>query len=157
MLLILDASIHSHFEWDAFRLMDFYLVFPHLLKKIKPLPTNLSSFRKEINRVSDSYVEIPNPKRTLFDLNSLQLMAANSLAAKGIVNIGFRKQNIIIKQKYDLGHRLTNEIRSDEIRNEEWFKVIVNEIPRLDVRGKNGLKKRSSLMEYRYDSMEKEQ
>ena len=82
MLLVLEASVHAEFQWDMFKLLNFYLLFPHLLKDIKPLPAELRSYKKIIEIIPDSYEEVPNAKRTLFDLNSLQNTAAMNLLAK---------------------------------------------------------------------------
>ncbi|PKR53326.1 ABC-three component system middle component 5 [Thalassospira marina] len=155
MLLVLEASAQEEFEWDTFKLMNFYLVFPHLLKDIKPLPAALSSYRKAINGIPNSYAEIPNPKRTLFDLSALQNMAASHLAAKSIVNLDFHRLNIIRKEQYELSSKLQTCLHSDPVREQLWFKVITDELPLLDMRGKHGLKKRSGLMEYQYDVEDK--
>ncbi len=155
MLLVLEASVHKSFEWDTFKLMNFYLVFPHLLKEIKPFPVALNSYRKTIKEIPESYVEVANPKRTLFDLAGLQHMAANHLAAKSIINLDFQSTNKLKPEDYSLSRELNQSIESDPIRNEPWFKLIIDELPLLDLRGKNGLKKRSGLMEFQYDLEEK--
>lgn len=156
MLLVLDASIHKSFEWDTFKLMNFYLVFPHLLQEIKPLPASLGSYRKFIKEIPSSYVEITNPKRALFDLSVLQNMAANHMAAKNIVNLDFQSTNRLKSENYNLSSNLIESIKTDPIREKPWFKLIVDELPLLDLRGKNGLKKRSGLLEYQYDLEEKQ-
>ena len=149
MLLAIDASTHESFEWDVFRLMNFYLLFPHLLKELAPFPLKLRPYRKMIEQIPASYVEIPSPQRALFDLGALQKMAANHMAAKKIINL--EKTNSIEPQAHELSQSLINCIKEDPIRQKPWFKVIVDELPLLDLRGKNGLKKRSGLMEYQYD------
>lgn len=151
MLLVLEASVHKTFEWDTFRLMNFYLIFPHFLKEIRPLPTQLRSYRSSLNEIPDSYVEVPNAKRVLFDLGVLQTMAANHMAAKSYINIDFQKVNSVSKREYSLSQELIDCFENDPIRKNGWFKLIVDELPLLDPRGKNGLKKRSGLMEFQYD------
>lgn len=155
MLLVLETSTHRSFEWDTFKLMNFYLVFPHLLKEITPLPAAVSSYRKVIKEIPDSYVEVANPKRTLFDLSGLQHMAANHLAAKNIINLDFQRTNNLTPKEYSLSEQLARSIETDPIRKKPWFKLIIDELPLLDLRGKNGLKKRSGLMEFQYDLEEK--
>jgi hypothetical protein len=156
MLLVLETSVHKTFEWDTFRLMNFYLIFPHFLKEIRPLPTQLRNYRAALNGIPESYVEVPNAKRALFDLGVLQVMAANHMAAKRYINIDFQMTNSVSRKEYSLSPELTRCIESDPIRKNTWFKMIVDELPLLDPRGKGGLKKRSGLMEFQYD-VEREQ
>lgn len=151
MLLVLETSMHKTFEWDTFRLMNYYLVFPQLLKEIHPLPVQLRSYKKAINEIPASYVELPNPKRTLFDLGTLQNMAANHMAAKKFINFNFQKSNAVIVKNYTISNEILNCIKNDPARKNSWFKLIVDELPLLNLRGKNGLKKRSGLMEFQYD------
>ena len=82
-------------------------------------------------------------------------MAASHLAAKSIVNLDFHRLNIIRKEQYELSAKLQTCLQSDPIRERPWFKVITDELPLLDLRGKQGLKKRSGLMEYQYDVEDK--
>ena len=68
-----------------------------------------------------------------------------------MINIELEKKNIIQRTNQQIPEKLSECIRTDEIRKQEWFKLIVDELPLLSLRGQNGLKKRSKLMEYKYD------
>ncbi|MBL4662091.1 MAG: hypothetical protein JKY22_00625 [Flavobacteriaceae bacterium] len=96
-------------------------------------------------------MEIPNAKRALFEFGVLQNMAANHLAARKFINIDFLKTQSIQWQNNEIPKKISDCLQNDPIHKNDWFKLIVDEIPLLDIRGKNGLKFRSGLMEFRYD------
>ena len=151
MLLIIESSIHEEFNWDLFRLMDFYMLFPHVMKEISPFPISLRSFKKIIHAIPDSYENMPNTKRILFDLESIQNAAILNLIAKDLLNVDLFRKKIVKRTKIHIPETLKSTIDSDVIIGQEWFRFIVNELPLVDFFGNNGLKSRNKLMEFRYD------
>ncbi|EAQ5910900.1 hypothetical protein FEF66_23465, partial [Salmonella enterica] len=47
-LLLLQEQSSCEIDIELFRLMDFYMLFPSLLKSIKPFPSELRSYKKEV-------------------------------------------------------------------------------------------------------------
>ena len=41
ILALLEISKHKEIDWELIKLMDFYVLFPHQLKNIKPFPMEL--------------------------------------------------------------------------------------------------------------------
>ena len=152
ILLALETSVHEKFDWTLLRLMDFYVLFPHLLKEIKPFPSSLQPFKKIVNTIPDSYEVLPNPKRVLFELDSIQNVAIQNLIAKELINVSEFDKHIISRTSEKLPENLSEQLASDRRVNEEWYRLIVNELPLSEFEGKTGLKARSKLMEYKYDA-----
>lgn len=152
MLLLLEVSVHRRFQWDQLKLLDFYLLFPHVLKDIRPLPASLSAYRKVINAIPNPYELVPNKKRALYELGNIQNTAVHNLMAKELIDVENFQSMIIKRTKNDLPFGIQNFIDNDPLKEEEWFKIVANELPNIDFQGKDGLKYRSGLMEYRYDS-----
>lgn len=152
ILLALETSVHEEFDWTLFKLMDFYVLFPHLLKEIKPFPHSLRAFKKIIKIIPDSYEALPNTKRILFELESIQNTAIQNLMAKGLISVSKFDEQIVSRTSELLPDDLQKQLNSDERVNKEWYRLIVNELPLSDFDGKNGLKARSKLMEYKYDA-----
>lgn len=151
ILLILENSQHSDIDLDLFRLIDFYFIFPHLLKEIKPFPSNLASFKKVIKRIPEPYELISNIKRTIYDLEAIQTTAIQNLMAKNIVEIDAYKRKSLKRTEESLPESIYEKIRNSDIVKEEWFRMLINEFPTVNFLGKKGLKARSGLMEFRYD------
>jgi len=47
-LMILEVSKAEEIGLELFRLIDFYTIFPHLIKEIKPFPNELKDYKKEL-------------------------------------------------------------------------------------------------------------
>ncbi len=152
ILLALETSDHEEFDWPLFRLMDFYVLFPHLLKEIKPFPTSLRTFKKIVKAIPDAYEALPNSKRIIFELESIQNAAVQNLMAKGLVSVSKFDKQVVSRTPEMLPESLQDQLNSDDRVNEEWYRLIVNELPLSDFEGKHGLKARSKLMEYKYDA-----
>jgi len=155
VLSLLTTSAHKQFDTDLLRLMDFYVLFPHLLKTIRPLPVALKEYRIIIKNIPSAYEAIPNPKRILFDLEEVQNAAFHNLLAREILDLDAFRSNLVTLNDSALPSDFRDQLIDNELANSDWFPLISNELPLVEFLGKDGLKKRSSLMEYRYDSTNK--
>ncbi len=151
VLLVLENSQHSNIDLELFRLIDFYILFPHLIKEIKPFPAELASFRKVIKKISEPYEIISNVKRTMYELETIQTTAIQNLMAKNIIEIDSYNNKILKRTKELLPEIIYEEIINSDVVKEEWFRMLINEFPTINFLGKKGLKARSGLMEFRYD------
>ena len=151
ILLILENSQHSHIDLDLFRLIDFYLLFPHLIKEIKPFPAELISFKKVIKHIPEPYEFIGNVKRTMHELEAIQTTAIQNLMAKNIIEIDSYQNKSLKRTEELLPESIYEIIMNNAVVKEEWFRMLINEFPNVTFFGKKGLKARSGLMEYRYD------
>jgi hypothetical protein len=149
--MILEVSDNDEIHLDLFRIIDFYTLFPHLIKKIKPFPNELRMYQKFIKDVPDPYERIGNMKRVMFELEAVQTTALQNLLAKGFIDLEAFKLKKIRRSKICVPSAITNEISSNEIATSEWFRMLVNCFCHIKVKGKAGLKSRTGLMEFRYD------
>jgi len=151
MLLILEKTCHDEIQWDLFRLMDFYLLFPSQVREIKPIPRALSSYRKMINDIPDEYEIITNPKRLFFDLLGIQTPAALNLVGKEYLCLKKFGEGIVKRTEAPLPEKLILEMEGCNLVKKDWFDLVVNQLPLVEFLGKSGIKDRSSLLEYKYD------
>ncbi len=151
LLFLAKSSEVESIPWNTLRLMDFYYLFPHMLKKIQPFPRGYSSFSKEIKKIPDAYEAINNSKRVLFELEKIQHAAAQNLIAKGLFDVeDFSKMNIR-RTEATIPLAIREAIEAELSQETSWMEFIVKIIPQLQFGGRSGLKFRSQLMEYRYD------
>ncbi|EPA97877.1 hypothetical protein PG5_16060 [Pseudomonas sp. G5(2012)] len=132
--------------------MDFYVLFPHLLKDVSPLPITVKSYKKLINALPDAYESMLNTKRILFELEPIQNTAIQNILAKDLIDLERFQEGIVTRSETALPDELMVRLQADETTGEEWFRFIANELPALEFNGKSGLKSRSGLMEYKYDT-----
>lgn len=150
-LLVLETTAHSDIDLDLFRLIDFYHLFPNVLKEIKPFPSELRTFRKIIRNIPEPYELIGNIKRTMYELEAIQTTAIQNLMAKNLINIPSYRAKSLKRTEEVLPEQIYAKIQNSSIAKEEWFRMLINDFPTMNLFGKKGLKARSGLMEFRYD------
>lgn len=150
LLRLLHVSEYESIDWDLLKLLDFYTVFPSLMKQISPLPQAITPYRQTINTIPEPYEEIPNPRRILFEAGPIQDNAVRVIVAKGFADIDDFLSERRIKL-ISIPEQLRVQIKEDAETNDDWFDVIANQLPAAKFMGRDGLKQRSGLLEYRYD------
>ena len=151
LLLILETTQHSKMGIDLYRIVDFYTIFPSLLKNIKPFPAELSAFRRVLKSIPEPYERLTNVKRTMHELEPIQTTAIQNLLAKKIIDLEAFRARKLERTDTELPEEIAVGLRESELVNEEWFRMLINEFPTISFTGKKGLKARTGLMEFRYD------
>ena len=147
-VLNLLSSVDDHeISKDALRLMDFYYLYPHLLKTIN-LPRPLSRLKKIISETPDPFEVTPNPRSLFYDLSRIQDSAMLALQQKSMIKL---TASTVALFADSLPTNLLESFKDDTFANSELFRGLVDAFPQMKLEGKNGFKCKSGLMEYRYD------
>ncbi|HHW4389910.1 TPA: ABC-three component system middle component 5 [Escherichia coli] len=128
--------------------MDFYYLFPCQIKNIDGWPRSNSKLARRISTIEDTYETIENPRRSFFELNIIRRNTLAHLFSKGILSLIDEYIHLNIER---IPTSLINTLEADTFRATFEFTTIANEIPKLAIKGKKGLKAKTNLMEYRYD------
>lgn len=102
MLLILETTTARELNWNLFKLMDFYILFPHLLKSIAPLPLSLKSYKESLREIPSPFEALPNSKRVLFDLEGIQNTSILNLLAKDLVDLELFRENLVKRTQKEI-------------------------------------------------------
>lgn len=153
-LLLLQEQDYFEIDIELFRLMDFYVLFPSLLKLIKPFPNELRRYKKEIQKISDPYENIQNPNRIFIELRRIQSIAFHHLLSRNLIDMESYTDGKIKRTKTALPEELSHSLSEDSYRKSEWFAFVSKGFLQIEFYGSNGLKKRTGLMEYRYDEVD---
>ncbi len=153
-LTILQTSEHKAISIEVFRLIDFYTVFPYLLKLISTLPTPVHRYKKEFKDIPEPFESLKNTKRILHELERLQSIAFQNLLAKDLIEREAYENGLLKRTDKALPEPFIKAVSESRLSNLGWFKVLINQFPKAKLVGNNGLKARTGLMEFRYD-MEK--
>ena len=154
MIMISKIENGVEIEVDRLRIYDFLVLFPYKIKTI-PLKRNEKNLREAIKELKieeeNPYNHVSNDKVVFDRLKSYQLSALNYIASYGIIDSKQLLNNYIQLKKKD---KLTDFLSRFDIGNDEknslldWLFRNFNEIPFM---GKNGLKDRTQLMEWKND------
>ena len=154
MIMISKIENNAEMEVDRLRIYDFLILFPYKIKRIR-----IKNDEKELKRLvkdlkvdgENPYNHIPNDKMIFDKLKSYQMSALNYIASYGIIDSELLLNNRIrLKDEKKMIDILCHlEIENDE-KNYllDWLFSNFNSIPFM---GKNGLKDRTKLMEWKYD------
>lgn len=151
LLLILETTQHSTIDIDLYRIVDFYTIFPSMLKNIKPFPAELSAFKRVLKEIPEPYERLTNVKRTMHELEPIQTTAIQNLLAKNIIDLEAFRARKLERTDTKLPQEIAAGLRESVLVNEEWFRMLINEFPTISFTGRKGLKARTGLMEFRYD------
>ncbi|WP_174868637.1 ABC-three component system middle component 5 [Pectobacterium polaris] len=138
----------SSISEEQISFMDFYYLFPSQLKNITGWPRANSKLAIGIGNIGDSYENIENPRRVFFELNTIRKNTLAHLFSKKIISLN---ENNLHLHEDMIPKELLNKLQSDSFRKGFEYSVIAKEIPKIKFKGKNGLKAKTNLMEYRYD------
>jgi hypothetical protein len=148
ILNILYAAKDNKVHCDMLKIVGFYYVYPHLLKRIESFPKPLNYQAKKINNITDSFELTPSPSSLFFEMNPTHEAAIFSLHQRTLINI---ERNIVSLEKQNLPNELIQEFKADKLTKSDIFKILVECLPKVKLDGDNGLKAKSGLMEYKYD------
>lgn len=147
LLNILNSVDGNQLSKEILKFIDFFYVYPHLLKSIESLPRPLNYHKNKIDKIDDPFEITPNPKSLFFDLAQTQDSAITSLRYKSLVS----QEKNQIKLNLDMIPKpLTDTFGSDDFNKTEIFDILVRVFPKINLNGINGFKAKSGLMEFRY-------
>lgn len=140
----------EYLELDRIKIIDFYIVFPKTMKYIKyPQDMDSKKIRKELNLINDTYRPCRNPyliskKMSVIQDKVLQVLVINEYLSFSSIDNSYSKG-----QKFNQ-LSLTNTLFENSLKHE--IEILVLEfLLNHPINNKDGLKDRTSLMEFRYD------
>jgi len=137
----------NYLSKEMIRFIDFYYLYPHLLKRMVSLPRPLNYKKKIIDRLDDPFEITPNPKVMFYELGKTQESVLRSLESKSIISL----DNRLVKLNCgSLSEKIIDSFKSDEFLSGDLFKILVESFPKVNLNGPNGFKAKSGLMEFRY-------
>lgn len=137
-------------SWDHLKILDFYVLFPHLISSIS-LPREMVEHKAKLKKVLPPYENLPSPSRLMFELGQIQEQTIKSLIAKGIAE---KEPFLSGKVKFRfliLPKEIHKTIADEKFRQQVWYKFLTTTLMQIPLKGAHGLKDRTGLMEYRYD------
>lgn len=148
-MLAITESIPK-LEIDKARLLDFYLLFPATVSTIR-LPIEHKGVRKEAKVFINTFHDPLDPKITFRDMSYIQEVSLKSIAAAGLIDIDGIADGFIVRTSMQLSGDLRLRLKEFiEYRN-PVSRFVLTTLSAIALRGVDGLKDRTGLMEYRYD------
>lgn len=151
-ILQLMTKINSKIEVDKLRILDFYLVFPAELLEIKSFK-GFRKYSKYLKEDINKYERVINAKRLFHKMESIQLEAIKGLISYGLLSGDAFKSGKIEKTSLEISETLSGQIADANKTNLNLINLLTGPLASMDLYGHLGLKVRTNLLEFRYDSV----
>lgn len=148
--LISITNALRELEYAKLRILDFYLCFPAEIGNIE-LPQAHQKIRAIAREAKNKFRGPISTTRTFRDLEPIQHSAARLLAASGVFSAERLEAGTVSRTDWKAPSDLQQNEPSTGGTTPELANYILNELSSLPLGGPNGLKRRTGLMEFRYD------
>lgn len=152
MLQLLSYTREEEIPFDKLRIWDFYLTFPSQVREIS-FPSDLRQLKEKVFKDKvNPYEELSDPKRIFERMKTYQLLAVKCLASYGFIDSKLLTKNKIRKTGKLLPPELTEQIKQVSVEKSNVIKLVTSDFVDLPLYGTAGLKARTGLIEFKYDS-----
>jgi len=140
----------TRFEEDRIKLIDFYMVFPKQIKSIRfPRSFKLGKLKNILNSIDDTYRPCKSPYLIFQKMNIIQEKVLKNLILNEYLEFSSIDNTYFKGKKFEI--LSLSEPLFDNFIPLEIEKEILNFLISFEIDGKDGLKDRTKLMEFRYD------
>jgi hypothetical protein len=150
LLSILYALYPVHPEKEKLSILDTYLAIPSLLNELK-CPQGLIKKRNNIRPKPSPYEQYYDIQKLFKKITRIQDATLRNLASIELISVKKLNENVIELNIEKLGESLLETISNAQSIDPKVLEFITQDLSKIELLGQNGLKKRSGLMEYRYD------
>lgn len=137
-------------EIDKARLLDFYLLFPSAVASIR-LPASLKDARKLAKSVANVYHDPVNPATTFREMRYIQEASLKCIAASGLIDRELFEAGFISRTNVKMPMKLHYKVGEFLASRQPVADIVLQGLAEIPLRGYDGLKHRTELMEYKYD------
>lgn len=141
----------EEFDFTRLRIYDLYFLFPHFVREIVfPRMKGVAALINRAAQFYEPYESLPDKKRLFSEMGDYHIQALQVLLAKdvfketsGKLSIGPAFQSKSVAKLLSENQYISNNFYGDLLRT----------LNQIRLSGDSGLKKRTGLMEYRYDAI----
>jgi len=141
-------------EIDRIRIWDYYLLFTNEIFNIKPIRNKkeYNQLLKKLNiKKNNPYQQIYDQRKTLEKIKPYQLSALNCLASYNIIDKEYLFKEEVKINSFDLLKGYIQSVGDLSDREKNIITIMTSFFRNISLIGNDGLKKRSNLMESKYD------
>ncbi len=144
--LLIKLGNETH-DIDRMRILDFYLLFPEELNRVR-FPKAIKHIKRPLQ---NPYETIENPNRLFHQLEKYYLTAIKCLAAYNLIDPCLLLEGKIKRTAQDISDSLLKMLEEANARNPGLLGLLSGPFHDIDLYGKSGLKDRTKLLESKYD------
>ncbi len=150
--LIFILSKLSDVEIEKVKIIDFYLAFPSAIAEAD-LPRGGSKIKKAAKLVENEYHGPMNIKRAFHDMSGIQDTGVGFLLTSNLIDIAKYKKGLLSINDLDVPDQIMDRVKLFDKQFDGLYCAIVDCLSNISLYGYKGLKHRTGLAEYRYDTV----
>lgn len=141
-------------HFDLFRILDFYLLFPFRLQSMRFFEedTQWRALSKGYQHLAP-YGDLPEDSNLFSRMEPIQKAAVGSLVKTGLASLGEWQLGMVEIFAQEIPEHVSGRIEELNTATTDLISALFQISARYPLLGKDGLKHRSKLMEYRYDAV----
>lgn len=151
-ILQLTEKTTKELEIDKIRILDFYMAFPSELLNIKSFK-GFKKYEKFLMDETNNYERVIDRRRVFFKMEYIQLQAIKALVSYGILDAESFKVGKVKRTEKILPDNLVSRIFDQNDKNKKLIELISGPLAEMNLFGHLGLKERTNLIEFKYDSI----
>jgi hypothetical protein len=141
----------EEFDFTRLRIYDLFFLFPHLVNDISfPRLKGVSEIKKKAAGIQKPYETLPDKKRLFSEMGDYHIQALQILVSKDI--FGEVDGKLRLSSGF-YSEPITRLLTDNQYNADNFFGELVTLLNQVNLAGEAGLKKRTGLMEYRYDAV----
>jgi hypothetical protein len=150
---LLEFHQQQVYKTELFGFLDFYLLFPFLLKTIRMSQNMRATLRRlQLDKIPEPYQKIPDSRRLFRQVERVQHASYRNLSAADLLDIDAYREGFVARGSQALSTEILDEIRKLKEVDATTLIFLLDHLSQIPLYGPDGLKARTGLMEYRYDA-----
>jgi hypothetical protein len=137
-------------EIDKLKMLDFYILFPSLLSRVR-MPRQFLKVKRNAELVHNEYHDPLNPGMTFKEMRHIQDAAIKCMLATGYISSESFYNGYVVRTDKKLPEKLSSDMNEFLDQKEPFSSFIIQKLAGFHLTGPDGLKSRTQLMEHRYD------
>lgn len=150
MVRLLNRLPPGRYHLERIRILDFYLLFPGQIPSMR-FPQNLREQKKRFKEGGGKYERIVDSYRIFLRLEPFQTEALGCLASHGLILPSALLEGFVERTKQEIPAKLKAAAEASDQKFPEAIELLTGPLVEIQLHGRNGLKGRTNLFEYRYD------
>ena len=150
-LRILVAKPDQSYYRDQLRILDFYLLFPALVGAMR-MPKGALKYKRAFQQRANRFWFTGDAKLVFKKMGPIQYQAFDLLFAAGLVDPQDYRQGRVTLTPEAKNTTLVMRAADANVDDQQLVSFLTSELGELSFTGRDGLKARTSFLEFRYDS-----
>lgn len=148
MLTLVSFQPSFAYQRDLLRILDFYMIFPALLLEVRLHRPSVQR-RKRLDLAANRYHFTGSPRTVFMRMLPFQNAGLKLLISHKLIDY---QEDRVKRSGIQAPPALEGLVATASSAHSSLLTFLVTELATIELHGKDGLKSRTNLMDYRYDS-----